>query len=82
MATAGDYIGATVGDGASRVAIGKHINFGDGDEDVPERSKFDEMFRLVYEIRERVSVMRTWLVSLTVAVGLLGIFVIAKLLGG
>jgi hypothetical protein len=31
-----------------------------------DNNKLDEMYRMVYEIRERVSVLRVWLVALTI----------------
>jgi hypothetical protein len=82
--TTSDTIGATVGHNARNVTIGKDIMMvGSGDiSDVPDSSKLNEIFRLVYEIRERVSVQRVWLIALTIAVGLVAVVGLVAILGG
>lgn len=77
---AGDSITATVGSHAQNVAVGQEIDFRIGASDVSDKDKLSEVYRLVWEIRERVSILRTWLVALTVGVGLMaliGLYVMA-----
>lgn len=67
-----DTIGATVGEAASHVAVGKDIkvSYGASSQSV---DKLDEIYRLLYETRTDVAICKTWLLAMTVGLAVAGV---------
>lgn len=74
-----DTVEATIGHRASNVAVGKDIRMSVIGDDVSERDKLDEVYRLVYQVSEKVAVVYTWLVALTIAFAIVGLLLAVKI---